>query len=389
MDLCFHRLRRAAAWVFLALAPLVLPASAASGQDLNEPEAPSVVARARPSVLQLVVKDAQGNETPVGNCFVVTANGRAITTRIATNTIRDTVAKAADGKTYALAAVLATDVETGLTLLKLEAKSLPAIPVGNLSEPHPGTPVVVVASPLVSGKSYSEGEASPEGGELPPKPPAHSMSMTAAVSPDFNGAPVLNRDGKLVGVALSVTNGRTYFNILIGAEAVREILKQADKAPPAPINRATLEALVRKEFPSGGAPEAGDASGIGVALIGRRVNLDGKVNNLLDVGPMGMHVTWYWENTNVLWRGVGLGRKPKNYSGVKITVECNLARDQAKHLAVGERLLLLGVVGSVNCKYDTQPILDIDKGKNRWHGPVDGLMLFINLTLRDGATAKQ
>jgi serine protease Do len=98
------------------------------------------------------------------------------------------------------ARVVGVSNELDLALLKVEAKGLPALPIGNYERLRQGELVFTFGSPSGLRNSVSMGVVSAVARQLDPDSPMVFIQTDAAINPGNSGGPLVNVNGELVGI---------------------------------------------------------------------------------------------------------------------------------------------------------------------------------------------
>jgi len=188
----------------------------------------------RPAVALVTVSDKDGKLLKTGTGFFVSSDGKFVTNAHVIEGGVTATAKLENGATYAVLGVLKAATDTDLLLLQADAKGVPALIVSKQSLPDVGTRVAVIGSPLGLEGTVSEGIIS---GQRLAKKENEWLQMTAPVSPGSSGSPVVDQDGKVVGVATFVIDKAQAVNFARPVEYVSELLDQVSVATvePAPL----------------------------------------------------------------------------------------------------------------------------------------------------------
>jgi tetratricopeptide (TPR) repeat protein len=194
------------------------PASATTQIDVTR-----IAAAARPAVALVTVQRKEGKTTNFGTGFFVAADGKLVTNAHVLQGATTAEAKLENGATYNIAGILKAAVDKDLVIAKVEAKDVPFLPVDTGSMPEPGKRIVVVGSPFGLEGSVSEGIVS---GQRTAKPNDEWLQITAPISPGSSGSPVINQEGKVVGVSTFVIEKGQSVNFARPAQYVSDLLKQ-------------------------------------------------------------------------------------------------------------------------------------------------------------------
>ena len=180
-----------------SISPKMSPSSSAPA-EIGEPlDLPALAQKARGAVVLIVGYDAAG-QIKTGSGFFVSADGRLVTNHHVMQGTVNAQAKLESGAIYNIDGVLASSSTLDLAVLKADARDMQFLLVDDASNPpQPGTRIAVIGSPLALEGSLSEGivsaSRSVEDGSW--------LQISAPISPGSSGSPVLDRHGRVVGVA--------------------------------------------------------------------------------------------------------------------------------------------------------------------------------------------
>jgi len=148
-------------------------------------------------------------EEGVGSGFIVSADGYILTnTHVVDNATRVTV-RLTDRREFA-AKVIGTDDKSDVALLKIEAKNLPTVRIGDPSKLRPGEWVVAIGSPFNFQNSVTAGIVSALGREVRGGSAYNYVNFIQTdvpVNPGNSGGPLFNLNGEVVGI-----NSQIYSN---------------------------------------------------------------------------------------------------------------------------------------------------------------------------------
>ena len=98
------------------------------------------------------------------------------------------------------AQIVAVDRETDLAVVKVEARSLPALSFGDSDTLRPGQIVLAFGSPLGLDSSVTMGVVSAVARQLAPEDPMIYIQTDAPINPGNSGGALVDTDGRLVGI---------------------------------------------------------------------------------------------------------------------------------------------------------------------------------------------
>jgi putative serine protease PepD len=235
----------------------------------------NVAANVLPSVVQIKVNTTQGQAT--GSGFVIDGAGLLVT--------NNHVVSGAQGKVKVLfidgtttnASVVGTSPSYDLAVLKINAKNLKALPLGNSDSIVVGDPVIAIGSPLGLSGTVTSGIISAKNravtaGERGTNDDSYinAIQTDAAINPGNSGGPLVDLDGEVIGVNSAIATLGSSIGGESGSIGVGFAI---------PINQArrTIEQLIAKgeaQFPIIGASLDGGFQGPG-ARIAAQAAADG------------------------------------------------------------------------------------------------------------------
>ncbi|MGB3088148.1 MAG: tetratricopeptide repeat-containing serine protease family protein [Phycisphaerae bacterium] len=207
--------------------------------------AEQVFSRVSPAVVRVVVRDREFKEIGLGSGFFVTADGLLVTNHHVVRGAEFATVLRADGSTLFVDGVLALDEDHDLAVLKVGGTGLPCLEVAPAAAAPPpvGSRVYAIGNPQGLTNTLSEGLVSGirrEGGEV------RAIQTTAAISPGSSGGPLVDSQGRVVGVMTAYLAGGQGLNFAVPAAAVRAAIARAATRKPAPLASAGGRPLDRK-----------------------------------------------------------------------------------------------------------------------------------------------
>ncbi len=171
---------------------------------------------------------AQGGH---GSGFFVTPDGYLITNaHVVANSTRIRVlipapdgAKGAAPRDYP-ATVVGTDADNDLALLKVDIQGVPCFDLSRDAAAHQGQLVLAYGSPMGLAQSASLGLISATNRQLAPDDPRVYIQTDASMNPGNSGGPLVDLDGRLLGVntmILSQSGGSEGLGFAVPLEVIR------------------------------------------------------------------------------------------------------------------------------------------------------------------------
>lgn len=211
-----------------------------------------------PCVFLVQVSDARGIITSTGTGFSVTSDGLVATNHHVIKQGSSFALVTNQGAKYEQVRLVAEEPASDLALLKIEASGLPFLNLAKNSDVQAGKRVAVYGSPQGLTGILSEGIISAPPRNLSEKFVGESLpnkgvliQTTAPVSPGSSGSPLLDREGKVIGIMTLILQGTgnpQNLNFAVPAEELDSLmgkakggwsifgLKQVDPAANAPRN---------------------------------------------------------------------------------------------------------------------------------------------------------
>jgi serine protease Do len=141
-------------------------------------------------------------ELPVrgmGSGFIVSPDGTILTNAHVVKDASEVTVKLTDRREYR-AKVLGADPRTDIAVLKIEARNLPVVKLGNTKALRPGEWVAAIGSPFGFENTVTVGVVSAKGRSLPDDTTVPFIQTDVAVNPGNSGGPLFNARGEVIGV---------------------------------------------------------------------------------------------------------------------------------------------------------------------------------------------
>ncbi len=135
----------------------------------------------------------------VGSGFLISSDGYLITNAHVVDGADEVSVKLTDKREFK-AKVVGTDKRTDIALLKIDAKDLPRVTIGDPEKLKVGEWVVAIGKPFGLENSMTAGIVSAKGRDLPQENLVPFIQTDAAVNPGNSGGPLFNLRGEVVGI---------------------------------------------------------------------------------------------------------------------------------------------------------------------------------------------
>jgi regulator of sirC expression with transglutaminase-like and TPR domain len=221
------RLLLTAATLLLTIGPLLA--------DDPKPAAPpartvaQVAEAARKSVAVIFNVGRDGKRQGLGTGFVVSPDGLIATNLHVIGEGRPITVELADGKRYDATAVHATDRAADLAVVRIDAKDLPALELGDSDALPQGEAVVALGNPLGLKQSVAAGVVSArravEGQSM--------IQLDLPIEPGNSGGPLLDLHGRVQGVVTLKSLVKARVGFATPVNALKPLLAKPNPIPMA------------------------------------------------------------------------------------------------------------------------------------------------------------
>lgn len=152
----------------------------------------------------------QPDQRASGSGVIISKDGFIVTNNHVVEGASEVTVTLNDRKTYK-AKVIGTDPNTDLALIRIDARNLPVMPVGNSDEVRLGQWVLAIGYPLNLDVTVTQGIVSAKsrsiGVNTRSTAPVESFIQTdAAVNPGSSGGALVNTNGELVGINSAIAS---------------------------------------------------------------------------------------------------------------------------------------------------------------------------------------
>lgn len=206
-----------------------------------------IVKKTQPSVVSIAVskmefKPGEGvidSSNNIGTGFIVDSSGLLITNQhVVSNPSLEYKVITSDGKEFVVEDI-AVDSVNDIAVLKIDAKDLPSIKLGNSDSLVSGQMVIAIGTPLgdyagsvttgiISGLNRSVTTGSGFFGET--RKEYHDVIQTdAAINPGNSGGPLIDSSGQVIGVSFATTSGADNISFALPVNVVKSKIEEYRK----------------------------------------------------------------------------------------------------------------------------------------------------------------
>ncbi len=256
--------------------------------------------------------DSKKEMQSLGTGFIISADGYIITNHHVIADADEITVRFSDRKELS-AKVIGSDERTDIALLKVEAKGLPTVTLGQTSKLKVGEWVLAIGSPFGFEATVTQGIVSAKERTLPDDTYVPFIQSDVAINPGNSGGPLFNLAGEVVGINSQIysrSGGFMGLSFSIPIEVAMNTVDQLKRNGRVirgylgvNVQEVTSElsesfgmdkpkgALVAEVFPDTPAAKAGIKAGdIILSVNGREVNKSGSLPPVIGMTPVGQPV---------------------------------------------------------------------------------------------------
>jgi S1-C subfamily serine protease len=251
-----------------ALAVSLVASVGAIGEVSAEQSLPDLAETALKSVVRVQTFDEQGEPLVSGSAFFISEDGRLVTNYHLVEGASSAVVHLSIGAVFGVDGVLGVSEANDLAVLKISGDSFPPLELGEGTGLRVGQQVVAIGNPLGREGTVSSGIVSAiRSGDDCEGLALRCIQTTAPVSPGSSGGPLLNMEGKVIGVTSALVPGGQSLNFAVSVDLLASLLSE----------RQSLQDLSALHTPSflGTAPTKWASTADGTEWLIRR--LDGTI----------------------------------------------------------------------------------------------------------------
>lgn len=199
---------------------IYVPSGAQSVRDLAR--------KTFPSVVLLVMQDANGQPVSLGSGFFVADGIIATNMHVVRGASSGQAKLVGQKKTYGLSGVVAIDTQADLVLLRVSDAHAHELSLGDSKEVAVGDTVYAIGNPEGLEGTFSQGIVSGirEGGTY------KLLQITAPISPGSSGGPIIDGQGRVIGVAVATFAEGQNLNFAIPSSYLSSLLKHVGELHP-------------------------------------------------------------------------------------------------------------------------------------------------------------
>lgn len=207
------------------------PSQDAAKSVLQLPAFSDLAELSKPSVVSIEVSSSERSRSRrpngMGSGFVISEDGYLLTNNHVTQGAANIVVKLADGTEHD-AELVGSDPETDLSLIKIDVDGLKPFEFGNVDEAKVGSWVVAIGAPFGFEQTVTAGIISAKGRSVGEQYVPY-IQTDVAINMGNSGGPLINMDGKVIGVnskIISTDGGSVGLSFAIPIDLAVDVVNQ-------------------------------------------------------------------------------------------------------------------------------------------------------------------
>jgi serine protease Do len=172
-----------------------------------------------------------GSQVPfrgLGSGFIISSDGLILTNAHVVREAKEVTVKLSDRREFS-AKVLGSDATTDIAVLRIDAKDLPTVRLGDARQLEVGDPVLAIGAPYGFEQTATQGIVSAKGRSLPGDAVVPFIQTDAAVNPGNSGGPLFDGSGAVVGINAQIYSQSGGFQGLSFSIPINVALKVKDQ----------------------------------------------------------------------------------------------------------------------------------------------------------------
>lgn len=152
-----------------------------------------------PNMPDMPEQDEGSDELNFGSGFIISQDGYILTNTHVVANMANIKVLLNDKRAYS-AKLIGSDQQSDVALIKIDAKDLPVVKIGNPKDLKPGEWVAAIGAPFGFDNSVTSGIVSAKGRSLPNESYTPFIQTDVAINPGNSGGPLFNLKGQVVGI---------------------------------------------------------------------------------------------------------------------------------------------------------------------------------------------
>jgi regulator of sirC expression with transglutaminase-like and TPR domain len=205
-------------------ADALMPANADAGKEKTVPQLAAIVKK---SVVVVTFQGRDGGRQGLGSGFIVDPNGLIATNLHVIGEARPISVQLQDGRSFEVTAIEATERSHDLAVLRIDARDLPALPLGNSDDLQDGQPIVAIGNPVGLERSIVSGVLSGRR-EIDGRT---MLQVAIPIERGNSGGPLLDLRGRVHGLLTLKSLKTENLGFAMPINALKPLLQRPNPVP--------------------------------------------------------------------------------------------------------------------------------------------------------------
>ena len=201
--------------------------------------AKDIAEEAFPSVVMLVMLDSHDQPTSLGSGFFVRENVIATNLHVIEGAASGYAKIIGKKEKYDITGLVVVDQQRDLVLLKVQDANAPILVLSDNNDVSIGDEIYAIGNPQGLEGTFSKGIVS----SFRKVDKSIILQITAPISPGSSGGPILDTEGKVIGVSFATFNSGQNLNFAIPVLYLRSLLSFKKPITPFPARSGTGEKI--------------------------------------------------------------------------------------------------------------------------------------------------
>lgn len=163
-----------------------------------------------------------------GSGFVIDTKGYILTNEHVVRGADEIKVTLKDGRKFT-GKVAGSDASLDLAVIKVEANDLPTVRLGDSSKIRPGQWVIAIGNPYGFSNTVTAGIISATGRSLDDLGKKNLIQTDAPINPGNSGGPLLDLEGKVIGINVAIVAGAQSIGFAIPVNAAKDVADELIK----------------------------------------------------------------------------------------------------------------------------------------------------------------
>ena len=170
-------------------------------------------------------KDRVVPQKGAGSGFIIDTKGHILTNNHVVKDVDEIKVALKDGRKLN-GTVIGTDATLDLAIIKVDAKNLPALTLGNSDKIRPGEWVIAIGNPYGFANTVTTGIISATGRTLKDLGKKNLIQTDTPINPGNSGGPLLDLKGEVIGINVAIVARAQSIGFAIPVNSAKEVIDE-------------------------------------------------------------------------------------------------------------------------------------------------------------------